>query len=37
MRFFPNIDREARAFLEGLCIGMGLGVLVMMISVALIM
>ena len=37
MRFFPNIDREARAFLEGLCIGMGLGVLVMLISVALIM
>jgi len=37
MKFLPTIDPEGQAFLQGMVIGMGLGVLVMLISVALIM
>ena len=37
MKFLPKIDPEGQAFLLGMVIGMGLGVLVMLISVALIM
>ena len=37
MKFLPTIDPEGKAFLLGLVIGMGIGVLVMLISVALIM
>ena len=37
MKFLPTIDPEGQAFLQGLVIGMGLGVLVMLISVAMIM
>ena len=37
MKFLPTIDPEGQAFLLGMIIGMGLGVLVMLVSVALIM
>ena len=37
MRLLPVIDDEGRAFLTGMVVGMGLGVCVMLISVALIM
>ena len=37
MRLLPVIDDEGRAFLPGMVVGMGLGVCVMLISVALIM
>ena len=37
MKFLPTVDPEGQAFLQGMVIGMGLGVLVMLISVALIM
>ena len=37
MKFLPTIDPEGQAFLQGMVIGMGLGVLVMLISVVLIM
>ena len=37
MKFLPTIDLEGQAFLLGMVIGMGIGVLVMLISVALIM
>ena len=37
MKFLPTIDPEGQAFLLGMVIGMGLGVLVMLISVAMIM
>ncbi len=37
MRLLPVIDAEGRAFLTGMVVGMGLGVCVMLISVALIM
>ena len=37
MKFLPTIDPEGQAFLQGMVIGMGIGVLVMLISVALIM
>ena len=37
MKFLPSIDPEGQAFLQGMVIGMGLGVLVMLVSVALIM
>ena len=37
MKFLPNVDAEGFAFLTGLVVGMGLGVCVMLISVALIM
>ena len=37
MKFLPSIDPEGQAFLLGMVIGMGIGVLVMLISVALIM
>ena len=37
MRLLPTIDPEGQAFLQGMVIGMGIGVLVMLISVALIM
>ena len=37
MKFLPSIDPEGQAFLQGMVIGMGIGVLVMLISVALIM
>ena len=37
MKFIPTIDPEGQAFLLGMVIGMGIGVLVMLISVALIM
>ena len=37
MKFLPNVDAEGSAFLTGLVVGMGLGVCVMLISVALIM
>ena len=37
MKFLPTIDPEGQAFLLGMVIGMGIGVLVMLISVALIM
>ncbi len=37
MKFLPKIDPEGQAFLQGMVIGMGLGVLVMLISVAMIM
>ena len=37
MRLLPVIDDEGRAFLTGMVVGMGLGVFVMLISVALIM
>ena len=37
MKFLPSIDPEGQAFLLGMVIGMGIGVLVMLISVAMIM
>ena len=37
MKFLPSIDPEGQAFLLGMVIGMGIGVLVMLVSVALIM
>ena len=37
MKFLPSIDPEGQAFLLGMIIGMGIGVLVMLVSVALIM
>ena len=37
MKFLPTIDPEGQAFLLGMVIGMGIGVMVMLISVALIM
>ena len=37
MKFLPKIDPEGQAFLLGMVIGMGIGVLVMLVSVALIM
>jgi len=37
MKFLPTIDPEGQAFLLGMVIGMGIGVLVMLVSVALIM
>ena len=37
MRLLPVIDDEGRAFLTGMVVGMGLGVCVMLISVALLM
>jgi hypothetical protein len=37
MKLLPTIDAEGQSFLLGLVIGMGIGVLVMLISVALIM
>ena len=37
MRLLPVIDAEGRAFLTGMVVGMGLGVCVMLISVALLM
>ena len=37
MKFLPTIDPEGQAFLQGMVIGMGIGVLVMLVSVALIM
>ena len=37
MKFLPTVDPEGQAFLQGMVIGMGLGVLVMLISVVLIM
>ncbi len=37
MRLLPVIDDEGRAFLTGMVVGLGLGVCVMLISVALIM
>ena len=37
MKFLPPIDPEGQAFLQGMVIGMGIGVVVMLISVALIM
>ena len=37
MKFLPTVDPEGQAFLQGMVIGMGLGVLVMLISVAMIM
>ena len=37
MKFLPKIDPEGQAFLLGMVIGMGIGVLVMLISVAMIM
>ena len=37
MKFLPTIDPEGQAFLLGMVIGMGIGVLVMLISVAMIM
>ena len=37
MKFLPSIDPEGLAFLLGMIIGMGIGVLVMLISVAMIM
>ena len=36
MRLLPVIDDEGRAFLTGIVVGMGLGVCVMLSSVALI-
>ena len=37
MKFLPTVDPEGQAFLQGMVIGMGLGVLVMLIAVAMIM
>ena len=37
MKFIPTIDPEGQAFLQGMVIGMGLGVLGMLIAVAMIM
>ena len=37
MKFLSSIDPEGQAFLLGMVIGMGIGVLVMLISVAMIM
>ena len=37
MKFLPSIDPEGQAVLHGMVIGMGIGVLVMLVSVALIM
>ena len=37
MKFLPTIDPEGQAFLQGMVIGMGLGVCMVLISVALIM
>ena len=37
MKFLPSIDPEGQAFLLGMIIGMGLGVGMVLISVALIM
>ena len=37
MKFLPTVDPEGQAFLQGMVIGMGLGVCMVLISVALIM
>ena len=37
MKFLPKIDPEGQAFLLGMVIGMGLGVFVTLIFVAMIM
>ena len=37
MKFIPTIDPEGQAFLQGMVIGMGLGVGMVLISVAMIM
>ena len=37
MKFIPSIDPEGQAFLQGMVIGMGLGVCMMLIAVAMIM
>jgi len=37
MKLLPTIDAEGHAFIQGMVIGMGLGVGMMLISVALIM
>ena len=37
MKFLPTIDPEGQAFLQGMVIGMGLGVWMVLISVAMIM
>ena len=37
MKFLPTIDAEGHAFIQGMVIGMGIGVGMMLISVALIM
>ena len=37
MKFLPSIDPEGQAFLLGMIMGMGIDVLVMLISVAMIM
>ena len=37
MKFLPSIDPEGQAYLQGMVIGMGLGVGMVLISVAMIM
>ena len=37
MKFLPTVDPEGQAFLLGMVIGMGLGVCMVLISVAMIM